>query len=114
MLLAIAGCELCPYDILGKICHHRASNCAEVLLSHEVGSMMNLNIQNCYGSYPLHDAAITLSSSLVKLLLHHGASLETGTWDPVPSQIISSLDYAVERLRYVHDLTLYARRSRCA
>lgn len=98
VLFTLAGCEVCPYDILGKICHHGASNCANELFSHQVGSMMNLNIQNCHGSYPLHDAAITLSSSLVKLLLERGATPETQTRDPVSSQNISSLDYALERL----------------
>lgn len=109
MLLTLAGCKICPYNILGKICHHRAPNCAIELFSHKVGSMMNLNIQNCHGSYPLHDAAITLSSSLVKELLERGATPETRAWDPVPSRKISSLDYALEILRYVHDLWFYAR-----
>ncbi|XP_074324110.1 uncharacterized protein LOC141661028 [Apium graveolens] len=98
VFLILAGCKVCPYNIFGKICHYCAYNCAIELFSHKVGSMMNLNIKNCHGSYPLHDAAITLSSSLVKESLEHGATPETRAWDPVPSRKISSLDYALEIL----------------
>ncbi|KAL6498996.1 hypothetical protein OROHE_026297 [Orobanche hederae] len=90
--------EICPFAILGKICHHRAYNCATLLLDHEVGSMMDLNLLNCCGSFPIHDAAISLSASMVKLLLDHGARRETLYSDPVTGQDITPLDCAVERL----------------
>lgn len=95
VLLKFAGHELCPYGILGKICNHRASKCAKVLLSHKVGSLMNLNIQNCYGSYPMQDAAISLSACLVKLLLDHGARHDLGSLIQVR---ITPLEYALESL----------------
>ncbi|KAK1366990.1 hypothetical protein POM88_042551 [Heracleum sosnowskyi] len=52
-MLKYADFEMCPYGILGKICHHRAYKCATLLLSRrrKVGSGMKLNIVNCYGSY---------------------------------------------------------------
>lgn len=96
-MLKYGSFEMCPYGILGKICHHRASKCATLLLSRrrKVGSLMKLNIVNCYGSYPLHDAAISLSASLVKLFLDRGASLDARSLDAAR---ISPLEYAVERL----------------
>ncbi|KAL1801948.1 hypothetical protein ACET3Z_030595 [Daucus carota] len=96
-MLKYAGFEMCPHGILGKICHHRAYKCATLLLSRrrKVGSLMKLNLINCYGSYPIHDAAISLSASLVKLFLDHGASLDAWSLDQAS---ISPLEYAVESL----------------
>ena len=101
-MLKYAGFEMCPHGILGKICHHRAYKCATLLLSRrrKVGSLMKLNLINCYGSYPIHDAAISLSASLVKLFLDHGASLDAWSLDQAS---ISPLEYAVESLRHVHN-----------
>lgn len=112
-MLKYAGFEMCPYGILGKICHHRAYKCATLLLSRrrKVGSLMKLNIINCYGSYPIHDAAISLSASLVKLFLDRGASLDAWSLGAVG---ITPLEYAVERLRYVCNLLFYVRKYRCA
>lgn len=97
VLLNFSGSDISAYSILGKICHCRATKCAVEFLSH-VALELDLNIPNCYGSFPLHDAAITLSCDLVKLLVDHGAIRESLFWDPVTRQDISPLDYAVERL----------------
>ncbi|KAK1400135.1 hypothetical protein POM88_009998 [Heracleum sosnowskyi] len=104
VLLNYQGHDLCPHAILGKLCLHGASKCASVMFSHKIGSLMNLNIKNCYGSHPLNDAAINLSSSLVKTLLDHGANCELLSLIPVTGQRISSLDFALESLSFDRNL----------
>lgn len=97
-MLKYGSFEMCPYGILGKMCCHRAVKCATKLLSRrrKVGSLMKLNIVNCYGSYPMHPFLCLLVWSSYFL-----------TMEPIfmfGPLLISPLEYAVERLRYVHKI----------
>lgn len=99
-MLKYSSFEMCPYGILGKMCHHRAVKCATKLLSprRKLGSLMKLNIVNCYGSYPLHDASLSLSPSMIRLFLNRGADPNVRSVDAAR---ISPMEFAVESLRYV-------------
>ncbi|KAK1390799.1 hypothetical protein POM88_018977 [Heracleum sosnowskyi] len=95
VVLNYAGHDLCAYGLLAKLCYYGASKCARALLSHEAGSTLNLNIENCYGNYPLNAAAMSLSPDLVKILVDHGAVCESPSWISLK---MSPLDYAVGSL----------------
>ncbi|XP_027126122.1 uncharacterized protein [Coffea arabica] len=65
--------EFCPFELLHWICYHRAARCGALLLERNDGLVIDLNVAKRDGIFPLHEAACSLSSSLVKLFLRHGA-----------------------------------------
>ncbi|KAL3528668.1 hypothetical protein ACH5RR_007990 [Cinchona calisaya] len=68
----ISKLELCPRELLKRICFHDAVNCATALLEGETGIAIEFNAPSCV-FYPLHRAARNLSVGLIELFLQHGA-----------------------------------------
>ena len=93
--------EFCPFELLHWICYHRAARCGALLLERNDGLVIDLNVAKRDGIFPLHEAACSLSSSLVKLFLRHGAeanrrlhAIDSDKRELLPVQI------ALETLRY--------------
>lgn len=76
--LKFAGEELFCDEVLRGICFHRAINCGKVMMEGKDGVVLvDLNVPNADGVFPLHEAACSLSPSLIELFIQNGAKADS-------------------------------------